>query len=236
MITIDLSGAGTGIDFEAYIRGGFLAGTSSGGFPVFNNNPSAMSGEEIFISYGTGAGDKYALIHGDFEYSLVTHQITGTAVSLELGVRGSGSFDSNGYFTGGSAVVSITGLNLSDSFVQSFVAAYMAGSSASAENLNAFADALDAQAQHFIGSDYGDIYTGTPFDDLIKGGAGNDILAGGGGNDKIYGGDGVDTIVFTGNEGDYVIKKLAGGVVSPTRSSTSSPRGSSARTRAPISC
>jgi Ca2+-binding RTX toxin-like protein len=213
MITIDLSGATAGIDFEAYIRGGFLAGTTSGGFPVFDNNPMATSGEEIFVSYGSGSGDKYALIHGDFEYSMVTHQITGTAVSLELGVRGSGSFDGDGYFVGGSAIVSITGLDLGSSFVQSFIAAYMAGSGAEADDLNAFADALDAEPQHFIGSDYGDVYTGTALDDLIKGNGGDDTLAGGGGNDKIHGGDGVDTVIFTGNEADYVVKKYAGGMV-----------------------
>jgi Ca2+-binding RTX toxin-like protein len=213
MITIDISGATAGIDFEAYIRGGFLAGTTSGGFPVFDNNPMATSGEEIFISYGAGASAKYALIHGSFEYSLVTHQITGTAESLELGVRGSGSFDGDGYFVGGSASLSITGLDLGNSFVQSFVAAYMAGSGASATDLDAFADALDAQPQHFIGSGFGDTYTGTAFDDIIKGNGGNDTLAGGGGNDKIYGGDGEDTVIFTGSAGDYVVKKYAGGMV-----------------------
>jgi len=213
MITIDLSGATTGIDFEAYIRGGFLAGTASGGFPVFDNNMMATSGEEIFLSYGSGSTDKYALIHGSFEYSMVTHQITGTANSIELGLRGSGSFDGDGYYTDGDVILSITGLDFGDSVVQSFVAAYMAGAAAEAEDLDAFADALDSEAQHFIGSDFADIYTGTAFDDLIKGNGGSDLLAGGGGSDKINGGDGEDTVIFAGNEADYVVKKYAGGMV-----------------------
>lgn len=216
MINIDLSGATSGIDFEALIRGGFLAGTTSGGFPVFDNNPMATSGEEIFVSYGAGATDKYALIHGTFEYSMVTHQITGTANSIELGVRGSGSFDGDGYFTGGSALVSITGLDLGDSFVQSFVAAYMAGASADAEDLNAFADALDADAQHFIGSDFADTYAGTAFDDVIRGNGGDDMLAGNGGRDKITGGEGTDTVIFAGNAADHVLRKYAGGLVTVT--------------------
>ncbi|MBN9022781.1 MAG: hypothetical protein J0H08_11950, partial [Rhizobiales bacterium] len=216
MITIDLTGAASGIDFESYIRGGFLADTTAGGFPVFNNNPSALSGEEIFISYGSGASAKYALIHGAFEYSMVTHQITGTAVSLELGVRGSGSFDGNGYFTGGDAAVSITGLDLGNAFVQAFVSAYMAGSGADAEDLDAFADALDGGAQTFLGSAFGDVYTGTAFDDVIRGNGGNDVLAGNGGNDKIYGGDGEDTVLFAGPQADYVVTKYASGLVTVT--------------------
>lgn len=216
MIIIDLTGAAAGIDFEAYIRGGFLADTAAGGFPVFDNSPSALGGEEISLSYGATSTSKYALIHGDFAYSMATHQITGTANAIELGVRGAGDFDGDGSFAGGDASVSITGLAMGDAFVQAFVSAYMAGSGADADDLAAFAAALDTEAQTFLGSDFGDTYTGTAFDDVIRGNGGNDVLAGNGGSDRIYGGDGEDTAVFAGAQADYVVTKYASGLVTVT--------------------
>ncbi|MEQ9692279.1 MAG: hypothetical protein RLO48_21400, partial [Bauldia litoralis] len=64
MITIDASNAESGIDFESFVRGGFLADQSGGGFPVFDNG-SAFDGTEMFLGYGTGATDKYVLARGE---------------------------------------------------------------------------------------------------------------------------------------------------------------------------
>lgn len=231
MIIIDATGATSGIDFEAFVRGGFLAGVTGGGFPVFDNS-AAFSGEEMFLGYGTGATAKYVFAHGALEYAFSTHTVAGTINTLEFGTQGSGSFDSNGYFTGGNAELKITGLNLynavpangteeaeieANGAVHNFATAYMAGAGASPARLAKFGDALDADAQHFKGSAFDDTYTGTTFGDLIKGNGGNDTLAGGGGDDEIDGGDGEDTAVFGEAQSAYSIKKLAGGVVTVVR-------------------
>ena len=54
MIIIDASGATSGMDFEAFIRGGFVSDQASGGSPSWDNS-NAFSGEELFFSYGTEA-------------------------------------------------------------------------------------------------------------------------------------------------------------------------------------
>jgi hypothetical protein len=49
-ITIDASGS-SGVDFETFIRTGFTADVTGGGFPKFDNG-NAFSGTEMFIGYG----------------------------------------------------------------------------------------------------------------------------------------------------------------------------------------
>jgi Ca2+-binding RTX toxin-like protein len=100
--------------------------------------------------------------------------------------------------------------------VHNFAAAYMSGSGADQDRLDTFADALDSEAQHFMGSAYGDTYTGTSFADIIEGNDGDDRLGGGGGDDEIDGGQGEDTAVFAGAEADYSIAKSASGVLTVT--------------------
>lgn len=227
MITIDATGATSGIDFEEYIRGGFISDATGGGFPVFDNG-AAFSGEEMVISYGSASTSKYVLAHGSLEYYFSTHTVWGTINTLEFGTLGSGSYDANGYFTGGNVELRITGLELfnaqptnpteeaeieANGPVHNFAVAYMYGATADQARLDKFADALDSQAQHFKGSAFDDIYTGTEFDDIIEGNDGDDVLAGGGGSDHIDGGDGIDTAVFDGVQSAYVIKKYAGGLV-----------------------
>ncbi len=213
MITIDASGATSGIDLEAFLRGGFLTGTTSAGYPTFNNDPSATSGEELYFNYGTSAASKYVIGHGVISYDMSTHVVSGLLDTIEFGTRGSGSFDSNGYFVGGDVILSLTGLDLSDPGFSAFMQAYMSGSSASESLLDTFADALDYGAQHFIGSAYDDVYAGTAFDDLIQGGAGNDRLGGGGGADDIDGGEGIDTAIFAGLESDYTVTRYDTGLI-----------------------
>ncbi|MDF1635623.1 cadherin domain-containing protein, partial [Mycoplana sp. MJR14] len=108
-ITVDASGS-NGIDLEAFLRGGFLEGTGDGGgFPVFDNG-SAFAGEEMLIGYGSDSTSKYVLAHGDISYNFGTHTVAGEIGTIEYGTRGSGSYDSNGYFTGGNTLLKITGL------------------------------------------------------------------------------------------------------------------------------
>jgi len=218
-ITIDASGS-DGMDLEAFITGGFLADAANAGFPVFDNG-SSFSGEEMFIGYGSTSDSKYVLAHGDIEYSFGTHTVHGTINTIEFGTVGSGSYDSNGYFVGGNALLTITGLELSNALtpeveveatgaVHNFAAAYMYGSAADPDRLALFAEHLDEYAQNFIGSEGNDVYTGTIFDDTIAAGSGEDVLAGGGGEDTVDGGEGVDTFVFTGNLADYDVATVAG--------------------------
>ncbi|MBP1860535.1 cadherin domain-containing protein [Rhizobium herbae] len=215
-ITIDVSGSGTtGVDFEAYMRGGFISDTVGGGFPSFDNS-SAFIGEEMFIGYGTDATSKYVLAHGNLEYSFGTHTIVGEINTIEFGTRGTGSFDSNGYFTGADTLLKITGLTFANGkpansteeaqieangLVHLFGIAHMYGNSTDPDTaakvaaaLDKIADGLDAYAQHFIGSAGADIYAGTQYSDEIEGGAGNDLLSGGSGDDTITGGAGSDII------------------------------------------
>ncbi|SOC47778.1 alpha-tubulin suppressor-like RCC1 family protein, partial [Rhizobium subbaraonis] len=216
-ITIDASSASSGIDLEAFIRGGFASDTTGGGFPVFDNG-STFSGEEMFIGYGSEATSKYVLAHGSLEYSFATHTVAGTANTIEYGTRGSGSYDTDGYFSGGNVELRITGLNLSNAKptnaeeeaeieangpIHNFTLAHMYGAATASTQgrYDTFADSLDAYAQHFKGSAYADIYVGTKFNDTIEGGAGNDFLAGGGGNDTIDGGAGTDIVYFDGTFG-----------------------------------
>ncbi len=216
MITIDVSGQGSaGVDFEAYIRGGFISDTVGGGFPSFDNS-GAFSGEEMFIGYGDTAASKYVLAHGNLTYSFDTHTIVGEINTIEFGTRGTGSFDANGYYTGGNTALKITGLTFANGtptnpteeasieangLVHLFGIAHMYGNSSDpataakvAAALDKIADGLDAYAQHFIGSAGADVYVGTQYADEIEGGAGNDMLSGGGGDDIITGGAGNDII------------------------------------------
>jgi hypothetical protein len=92
-ITIDASGSTGGLDFEAFIRGGFLSDITANGFPVFDNG-QAFSGEEMFLSYGATPDKKYLLAHGSsLSYDMNTHVVGGTINTIEYGTRGSGSFD-----------------------------------------------------------------------------------------------------------------------------------------------
>ncbi|MGO4835723.1 hypothetical protein AB4144_26125, partial [Rhizobiaceae sp. 2RAB30] len=206
-ITIDASGS-TGMDMEAFLRGGFVAGETGGGFPPFDNSGN-FAGEEMFIGYGADAASKYVLAHGQLAYGFGTHTIHGTINTLEFGTRGTGSFDADGYFVGGSAQLKITGLDFfnalpanateeaaieANGLVHLFGIAHMYGDATGTPNaqrvldaLAKVADALDLYAQNFIGSSGADLYVGTQFGDTISGRGGNDILSGGGG---------VDTAVF----------------------------------------
>jgi len=217
MITIDATGATSGIDFEAFIRGGFLSGTTSTGYPTFNNDASATSGEELYFSYGSSSTSKYVTGHGEISYDMNTHVVSGLLNTIEFGTRGSGSFDSNGYFVGGDVTLSITGLDLTDPGFSAFMQAYLAGSSASASLLDTFADALDSGPQYFKGSAFDDVYTGTSFDDLIEGNGGNDLLAGGGGNDDIDGGAGEDTAIFDDAESSYTVTRYDNGLITVSK-------------------
>jgi Ca2+-binding RTX toxin-like protein len=221
MITIDASGS-TGMDFEAFIRGGFLADTSGGGMPVFDNS-SAFAGEEMMIGFGSEASSKYVLAHGDLSYNFGTHTVAGEINTIEYGTRGTGTYDADGSFVGGDALLRITGLDLVNGVpasadeeaeieangpVHNFAVAHMYGSAAEQARLDLYADALDADAQHFIGSAGADVFEGTSHDDILEGAGERDWLAGAKGADTVSGGDGADWLkggggrdVITGSEG-----------------------------------
>ncbi|MGO4704341.1 hypothetical protein AB4072_01010 [Microvirga sp. 2MCAF38] len=226
-IVIDASGS-SGMDLEAFIRGGFISDATGGGFPVFDNGGS-FSGAEMFIGYGDSASSKYVFAHGNLEYYFNTHTVAGTINTLEFGTRGTGSFNSNGYFVGGSASLKITGLDLfnpipgpggteaeieANGAVHNFAFAYMGGQNASQEQLDKFANSLDGYAQHFIGSANADAYIGTGHDDTIDGGGGDDIFYASGGYDLVDGGTNNDRIIFSGLRDNYVISKLVDGKTS----------------------
>ena len=216
-ITIDASGsAAAGMSFESFIRGGFIAGTTHSGFPVFDNG-GAFAGREMFIGYGTAASSKYVLMDGNFGYDLSTHMISGTGGAIQYGTRGAGSFDANGQFVGGNAVLKITGLAFSDLVLTSaqagqihnFAVAHMDGGPGDAAALAKYADVLDTYAQNFVGSLGNDVYAGTRFNDTITGNGGNDVFDGGAGSDLI---------VFGGAKAGYVIAASTSGTVTITNS------------------
>ncbi|WP_108662194.1 cadherin domain-containing protein [Acuticoccus kandeliae] len=227
MITIDASTASS-MNFEAFLAGGFLAGTTSGGFPVFDNG-AAFAGEEMMIAYGTSASSPYVLAHGQLEYYFDTHTVWGEINTIEFGTRGSGTFDGNGYFTGGDVDLRITGLTLANAQgpeaeveangpVHNFAIAYMYGSSGDPARLSGFLTDLDNAPQTYIGSPGVDVFAATGFADSIGGGAGNDTLTGEGGNDTIDGGAGTDTAVFSGTRAQYTVSLNNDGSVSVTDS------------------
>jgi len=227
-ISIDASGAGAaGMNFESFIRGGFLAGTGvstggNGGMPIFDNS-GQFSGEEMMMSFGAAETSKYILMHGALTYNFGSHTVGGTGNTIEYGTRGTGSYDANGYFTGGTVQLRITGLNLSNpavptsptneidieanGAVHNFATAHMYGAPGDAARLGSYADALDTYAQNFLGSSGNDIYAGTRFDDRITGNGGSDVFDGGAGK---------DTIVFNGAKAGYVIAANAFGAVTIT--------------------
>ncbi|TWF58825.1 cadherin domain-containing protein [Neorhizobium alkalisoli] len=231
-ITIDASGS-TGMDFEAYIRGGFLSGTIGGGFPVFDNGGD-FEGNEVMMSYGTTSTSKYVLADGDISYYFNTHTVYGEINKIEYGTRGTGSYDASGAFVGGSSELVISGLAFTNDMptnsteeaaielsgaVHNFTVAHMYGAASSTTALNTYADLLDTYAQNFVGSSGNDVYTGTIFNDRIKGGAGDDILNGGGGADIIEGGTGSDTIDGGAGEDTYVVDgAVAGYMITPVGS------------------
>ena len=216
LITIDASTATAAINFEDFIRGGFIADAAGGGFPVFDNS-AAFSGSEMMISYGTEATSKYVLAHGFLEYFFGTHTVWGAIETIEFGTLGSGSYDSDGFYVGGNIELKITGLvdfaneTIPEAEVEAtgevhnFAISYMYGSAADPARLNLFGDQLDQYAQHFIGSAFNDVYAGTAFEDILEGGDGDDTLEGGASNDAIDGEDGRDTAVYSGNRADYSI-------------------------------
>jgi hypothetical protein len=226
-IVIDAS-ASDGMDFEAFIRGGFISDVE-GGYPSFDNtppSPTSAAGEEMFLGYGDGSAGKYVFAHGNIQYVWRTHTVAGTINTIEYGTRGSGSFDSNGYFVGGDAQLRITGLELFNAVpanaaeavdieangpVHNFAASYMAGKSADANRLNKYADALDQYAQHFIGSSKTDFYAGTVFTDTVSGGGGDDVFGATQGNDIIDGGSDYDQVIFSGAISDYTITRQTDG-------------------------
>lgn len=228
-IVIDASTASSGVDVDTFIRGGFIADTEGGGFPVFDNTVGDFSGSQMMIAYGEDAASKYVLADGELEYYFGTHTVAGTIETIEYGARGEGTYDADGSFSGGNVELTISGLALSNPIptnaqeeeeieangaVHNFALGYMYGATGDPTRLNNFADSLDEYSQHFIGSDYDDTFTGSAFNDLIEGGAGNDQLFGGGGNDEIIGGEGenqadggegVDTYVIEGSRSDYAL-------------------------------
>ena len=221
-ITIDASGA-DGMDFEAFIRGGFVAGAPTGTRFAFDNS-RAFEGEEMLLSFGTSATSKYVLAHGDLAYSFMPHHVVGGTINtIEYGMRGAGAFDSNGYFVGGSAQLKITGLDLFNTKVAGTttpeeVAEIKAngpvhnfGDFSSPAALGIYADALDKYAQKFIGSSKTDFYAGTIFADTISGGGGDDMFGATKGNDAIDGGNDYDQVVFSGARADYTVTRLADG-------------------------
>lgn len=199
-ITMDASGS-NGIDFDAFLLGGFLSGTTSNGFPSFDNG-DGFSGKEAYFNYGNTATSKYVTARGSFGYDMTTHRIAGTIETIEYGTRGTGSFNSNGSFTGGNALLRIAGLDLTNSAnadsktgeVHNFTSAHMYGANGDAARLQLYLQHLKQYAQNVIGSRGADIYVGTRFNDTVKGN---------GGNDKIDGGLGDDTFVLNGNKADY---------------------------------
>jgi Ca2+-binding RTX toxin-like protein len=218
------------MNFESFIRGGFLAGTGvstggNGGMPVFDNS-GQFSGEEMMMSFGAAATSKYIFMHGALTYNFSSHTVGGTGNTIEYGTRGTGSYDANGYFTGGDVQLRITGLSLSNPAVptspaneidieasgpiHNFATSHMYGAPGDAARLGKYADALDAYAQNFIGTTGNDIYAGTRFDDRITGNGGSDVFDGGGGK---------DTIVFSGAKAGYVIATNASGAVTITSAS-----------------
>ncbi|MFL5201058.1 MAG: cadherin domain-containing protein [Microvirga sp.] len=221
-ITIDASGA-DGMDFEAFIRGGFVSGTTGGGRFSFDNS-TAFEGEEMFLGFGLTAASKYILAHGDIEYSFMPHHIVGGTINtIEYGVRGSGAFDSNGYFIGGSAQLTITGLELLNGLpagpgdtagaaeIRASGPVHNFASTSSPAALGIYADALDTYAQKFIGSSKADFYTGTIFADTISGGNGDDVFGATEGSDAIDGGSDYDQVIFSGARADYTVTRLQDG-------------------------
>jgi len=211
MIIIDATGATSGVDFEAFVRGGFVADQPGPGAPSWDNS-YAVTGEELFFSYGTEAASKYVLAHGpaityDGPFGPVTHTVYGEANVLEFGTRGSGAFNADGYFTSGNVELRISGLELGNELgdyggsLNAFAAAYMGMGGDAAFAL--YADALDSDAQTFLGSAFGDGFTGGGFGDLLKGKLGADVLDGGDGDDEINGGRGGDELA--GGLGDDLI-------------------------------
>lgn len=214
MITIDASGAAA-MDFDTFLKGGFLAGVEGGGFPVFDNS-TAFSGTEMVMSFGEDATSPYVLAHGSLEYYFGTHTVWGEIETIEFGTKGAGTYDENGYFVDGDTQLLITGLEFANARepeaeveatgpVHNFAVGYMYGSDADPNRLQLFLDQLDSYAQTYIGSAGADVFAASAHDDIVGGGAGNDSLTGLGGDDAIDGGEGEDTAGYRGVAADYAV-------------------------------
>ncbi|MCA0344945.1 MAG: cadherin domain-containing protein [Proteobacteria bacterium] len=220
-ITMDASGS-DGINFDTFLLKQFLAGTT-GGFPTFDNDKTLYSGKEAFFSYGDGASSKYVTARGSFGYDINTHRISGEINTIEYGTRGTGSFKSDGSFTGGNVLLRITGLKFANDAnadangeVRNFMNAFMAGGSADATRLELFLQQLRQYAQNVVGSKGADTYVGTRFNDTVKGNGGNDV---------IDGGLGEDTFVLNGAKADYTWVENKNGTWTVTDKRTGSNDG-----------
>ncbi len=88
---------------------------------------------------------------------------------------------------------------------------------------NALSSTQVSDLQNFLIFESVNYYGGA---DVLSGGAGNDTITGGIGDDTIDGGTGYDTAVFTGNYGDYVIKKVDENTYTVSDRRSNRPEGS----------
>ena len=200
-LTLNASGAQSGVDLETMLRGAWVDG---GGAAT-----TSTVGANMLFTYD---GGRYVSFQGNVEYYFPTHTMVGTVTSVAYGVTGvaraelliTGLQFANGQPTSPAEELEIETNGGTHNF---YTAHYnMDGGDFDLARLNRYADQLDAYAQHFVGSAFADRYTGTRFADTIEGGGGNDTINGGGGRDTV-----VFDGVFGGPTGSYSFTGGVGG-------------------------
>ncbi|WP_226577115.1 calcium-binding protein [Acuticoccus sediminis] len=229
MITINATQLSEGIDYSTFLSeyyAGLAAGASTyhGGDPVFAfGGYYYVTGPQVSFDFGDDS-DKMVLLEGeDISYDFLTygaeygHGISGEVDTVVFGVADENTTTADGTENG--LVVGLTGLVVSGLDVSSEPGSGNDYSNLvyalyndvryglnDAETIDHIADlyaTFASDAQHFLGTNYNDVYTGTGYGDLIEGFNGDDVLYGGAGEDRMFGDRGAD-VMYGGNANDIL--------------------------------
>lgn len=234
MITVDATSLTSGIDYSTFLTE-YYEGMPVGASTYRGGEPDAAFGGSYYVSgpevsFAFEGFDQMVLLEGeDIAYDFIHygpqygHGISGEIDDMVFGYAGPNTTTAdgtdNGLIVGLESGLYVSGLdvvaepgsgNTADNAVYALYDAARTGDNGE-DGEDPIADlyaALSTEGQHFLGTNYDDVYTGTGFDDLVKGFNGVDVLSGGAGADRIYG-DRADD-VLNGDNGDDLLSGDAG--------------------------
>ncbi|UOM33915.1 calcium-binding protein [Acuticoccus sp. I52.16.1] len=229
MITVDATSLESGINYDTFLEEyyeGMPVGASTyrGGEPDFAfGGFYYVSGPEV--SFEFEGFDQLVLLEGEeIAYDFIHygpefgHGISGEVDEIVFGYAGPDTTTAdgteNGVIVGLESGLYVTGLDLvaapgsgnsADNPVYSIYDAARTGDNGAEgeDPIGDLYDILAGQAQHFLGTNYDDVYTGTGYGDLVQGFNGADVLYGAAGEDRIYG-DRADDMLYGGNANDLL--------------------------------
>jgi Ca2+-binding RTX toxin-like protein len=183
--------------------------TDANGFPVpdtldygYQGTPMALDIALMQIKYGSVAHNI-----GNNVYTLGAANVAGTYYQA---IWDTGGTDEINYVGSSDAVIDLTAATLDYSATGAGVVSWVDGI------FGGYTIANGVTIENATGGSGNDSLVGNAIANVLTGNDGNDTFFGGFGNDTIHGGNGTDTAVFLGNQADYTITPLGGGVYTVT--------------------